>query len=121
MGTAAHMAPEQAKGAVVDKRADVWAFGVVLYETLTGRRPFEGSDVSEVMAGVIKSEPDWDALPEALPTGLNVYLRGCLRKAPKQRLQAIGDMRLAMEGAFELPGSGSRSSRATRPADSRRS
>ena len=120
MGTAAYMSPEQARGSVVDRRADIWAFGVVLYEMLTGRRPFEGSDVSEVMAGVIKSEPEWDALPEDLPLGLNGYLRRCLHKEPKQRLQAVGDMRLAMEGAFESPRSSSSIGRAIRPADSPR-
>ena len=120
MGTAAYMSPEQARGKVVDRRADIWAFGVVLYEMLTGRRPFEGADVSEVMAGVIKSEPEWDALPDDLPLGLSGYLRRCLNKEPKQRLQAMGDMRLAMEGAFELSSSASRISRAIRPVDSLR-
>ena len=103
MGTAAYMAPEQAKGKVADKRADVWAFGVVVYEMLTGRRAFEGGDVSEVMAGVIKSEPEWDALPSELPPALLTYLRRCLEKDPRERLRDIGDVRLAMAGAFDLP------------------
>ena len=103
MGTAAYMAPEQAKGQVADKRADVWAFGVVLYEMLTGRRTFEGGDVSEVMAGVIKSEPEWDLLPTELPPALGTYLRRCLQKDPRERLRDIGDVRLAMAGAFDLP------------------
>ena len=105
MGTAAYMAPEQAKGKVADKRADVWAFGCVLYEMLTGRRTFAGDDISEVMAGVIKSEPEWDALPRELPPALGTFLRRCLQKEPSQRIQAIGDMRLAMEGAFETTAS----------------
>ena len=103
MGTAAYMAPEQAKGKVADKRADVWAFGVVLYEMLTGRRAFEGGDVSEVMAGVIKSEPEWDRLPKELPPALVTYLQRCLQKDPRERLRDIGDVRLAMAGAFDLP------------------
>ena len=101
MGTAAYMAPEQAKGKVADKRADVWAFGVVLYEMLTGRRAFDGSDISEVMAGVIKSEPDWDALPTALPPALVTYLRRCVQKDPRERIRDIGDVRLALAGAFD--------------------
>ena len=105
LGTAAYMAPEQAKGKVADKRADVWAFGVVLYEMLTGRRAFEGGDVSEVMAGVIKSEPDWDALPTELPPALGTYLRRCLQKDPRERIRDIGDVRLAMAGAFDVPAS----------------
>jgi serine/threonine-protein kinase len=95
------MAPEQAKGKVADKRADVWAFGVVLYEMLTGRRTFEGGDVSEVMAGVIKSEPEWDLLPAELSPALGTYLRRCLQKDPRERLRDIGDVRLAMSGALD--------------------
>ena len=101
MGTAAYMAPEQAKGKVADKRADVWAFGCVLYEMLTGRRVFDGGDVAETLAGVIKSEPKWDALPTELPPALGTYLRRCLQKDPRERIRDIGDVRLAMEGAFE--------------------
>ena len=101
MGTAAYMSPEQAKGRGVDKRTDVWAFGCLLYEMLTGRRTFAGADVSEVLAGVIKSEPNWEALPPELPVALRTFLRRCVQKDPRQRVQAIGDVRLAMEGAFE--------------------
>ena len=103
IGTAAYMAPEQAKGRVADKRADVWAFGVVLYEMLTGRRAFDGGDVSEVMAKVITLELEWDALPTALPPALVTYLRRCLQKDPRERIRDIGDVRLAMAGAFDLP------------------
>ena len=103
MGTAAYMAPEQAKGKVADKRADVWAFGVVLYEMLTGRRAFDGGDVSEVMAKVITLELEWDALPTALPPALVTYLQRCLQKDPKERIRDIGDVRLAMAGAFDIP------------------
>ncbi len=101
IGTAAYMAPEQAKGKVVDKRADVWAFGAVLYEILTGQKPFVGDDVSTTLARVIEREPDWDALPSNLSPVLATYLRRCLAKEPKQRIPDIAAMRLAMEGAFE--------------------
>ena len=103
IGTAAYMAPEQASGKTVDKRADVWAFGVVLYEMLTGRRPFVGDDVSKTLARVIDREPDWSALPKNVPVVLASYLRNCLQKNPKRRIRDIGDVSLAMEGAFETP------------------
>ena len=101
IGTAAYMAPEQAKGQPVDKRADVWAFGAVLFEMLTGAKPFVGDDVSETMARVIDREPEWDTLPDRVPPGLSNFLRHCLLKNPKKRVRDIGDVRLAMEGAFE--------------------
>ena len=101
IGTAAYMAPEQASGKAVDKRADVWAFGAVLYEMLTGTRPFVGDDVSKTLARVIDREPDWGALPKNVPPVLGAFLRGCLEKNPKQRIRDIGDVRLAMEGVFE--------------------
>ena len=101
IGTAAYMSPEQAKGKVVDKRADVWAFGAVLYEMLTGARPFAGDDVSETLARVIDREPDWAALPDNVLPVLSTFLRRCLHKNPKKRIRDIGDVSLAMEGAFE--------------------
>ena len=101
IGTAAYMAPEQAKGKVVDKRADVWAFGAVLFEMLTGARPFAGDDVSETLARVIDREPDWAALPDNVPPVLNNFVRRCLQKDLKKRIRDIGDVSLAMEGAFE--------------------
>src|SRR5262245_29034538 len=87
LGTAAYMAPEQARGRVVDKRADIWSFGVVLFEMLAGRRLFQGEDVSETLASVIKEEPQWELVP------LNVHrlLRSCLERDPKRRLRDIGD------------------------------
>ena len=100
LGTAAYMSPEQAKGRTVDKRSDVWAFGVVLYEMLSGKRAFPGDDTSEVLAGVIKSELNWSGLPELSPLVAS-FLRQCLKKDPKQRLPDIAAMRLALEGAFE--------------------
>ena len=101
MGTAAYMSPEQARGKPVDKRADIWAFGAVLFEMLTGKRAFEGEDVSVTLADVIRSDVSWEKLPSDLPPGLTTYLRRCLQKEPSQRIQAIGDVRLAMDGAFE--------------------
>jgi serine/threonine protein kinase/WD40 repeat protein len=103
LGTAAYMSPEQAKGRVADRRSDIWAFGCVGYEMLTGRRAFDGSEIAEVLAGVIKSEPDWQALPADVPPVVRVCLQRCLRKDARQRLRDIGDFRLALDGAFELP------------------
>jgi eukaryotic-like serine/threonine-protein kinase len=97
IGTAAYMSPEQARGRPVDKRADVWAFGVVLYEMLTGRRAFEGDTISDVLAKVIEREPDWTALPASTPPRLRELLGRCVRKDPKTRLQAIGDARVRIE------------------------
>ena len=97
LGTATYMSPEQAKGRPADKRADVWAFGVVLYEMLTGRRAFEGEAISEVLAKVIEREPDWTTLPASTPPRLRELLRRCLRKDPKTRLQAIGDARVQID------------------------
>jgi Tol biopolymer transport system component len=99
LGTAAYMAPEQARGKAVDKRSDIWAFGCVLFEMLTGRRPFEGSDVSDIMASVLKSEPQWTMLPAATPLLLRRLLVRCLEKEPRQRLRDIGEARIALEGA----------------------
>ena len=102
LGTAAYMAPEQARGKPVDKRADIWAFGCVLYEMLTGRRAFDGDDVTMVMASIVKSEPDWNALPAETPDAVRTVLRGCLQKDPRRRIRDIGDVRLALDGAFAV-------------------
>ena len=101
MGTAAYMSPEQAKGRPVDKRADIWAFGCVLYEMLTGQRPFAGDDVSDTLAAVLRADVDLDALPDATPARLRQVVRRCLQKDRKQRLHDVTDLRLAMDGAFE--------------------
>jgi hypothetical protein len=92
MGTAAYMSPEQARGKPVDKRADIWAFGVVLFEMLTGKPLFEGETVSDTLAAVLKEEPDWTRVPAKVRR----LLQACLQKDPKQRLQAIGDWRLLL-------------------------
>ncbi len=101
MGTAAYMSPEQAKGKRVDKRADVWAFGAVLYEMLTGTRAFAAEDVSETLAYVLAKEPNWEALPAHTPAALRQVLKLCLEKDTERRVRDTGDVRLAMEGAFE--------------------
>ena len=101
MGTAAYMSPEQARGKPADRRADIWSFGAVLFEMLTGRRAFQGRDASETLAAVIQSVPQWEALPAETPPRVANVLRRCLVREPTQRVQAIGDVRLAMEGAFE--------------------
>jgi serine/threonine protein kinase len=103
LGTAAYMAPEQARGRAVDKRADVWAFGAVLFEMLTGARAFPGEDLTDTLAAVVRAEPNWTLLPPGLPATLGVYLKRCLQKDPKQRIPDIAAMRLALEGAFETP------------------
>jgi hypothetical protein len=92
MGTAGYMSPEQARGKPVDKRADIWAFGVVLYETLTGQRLFDGETVSDTLAHVLTKQPDW----EQVPAKVRRLLQACLQKDPKQRLQAIGDWKLLL-------------------------
>jgi serine/threonine protein kinase len=99
IGTAAYMAPEQARGKAVGRRADIWAFGVVLYEMLTGRRLFSGEDASDVLAAVLRQEVDWTALPVDTPLSVRRLLRRCLEKDPKRRLGAIGDARFDLEDA----------------------
>jgi serine/threonine protein kinase len=106
LGTAAYMSPEQARGKAVDKRADIWACGCVLFEMLTGRRAFDAEDVSLTLAEVMKSEPDWVALP-TVPLAVLTCLRQCFKKDPRQRLRDIGEMRLALDGALEIPSVGS--------------
>ena len=101
LGTAAYMAPEQARGRAVDKRADVWAFGAVLFEMLTGARAFPGDDLTDTLAAVVRAEPNWTLLPPGLPSTLVVYLKRCLHKDPKQRIPDMAAMRLALEGAFD--------------------
>jgi serine/threonine protein kinase len=97
LGTAAYMAPEQARGKPVDKRADIWAFGAVLYEMLSGRRVFGGDTVSDTLAAVLTSDPDWSALPATTPPGVRRLLRRCLEQDVKRRLRDIGDARLELE------------------------
>jgi serine/threonine-protein kinase len=100
LGTAAYMSPEQARGKPVDKRADVWAFGCLLYEMLTGQGAFIGEDVTTTLARVIEREPDLSTLPRHLPPTIRGTLALCLQKDPEKRLHDIGDVRLALAGAF---------------------
>jgi serine/threonine protein kinase len=97
LGTAAYMSPEQARGKDVDRRADIWAFGVILFEMLTGKRLFDGETASDTLAGILKSEPEWDQLPDDLPFQVNRVLRRCLAKDPRQRLRDIGEARVRLE------------------------
>ncbi|MCM3875679.1 MAG: protein kinase [Thermoanaerobaculia bacterium] len=97
LGTAAYMSPEQARGKPVDKRADVWAFGVVLFEMLTGKRLFQGETVSDTLAAVLRDPVDFGKLPPSTPPSVRVLLERCLERDPKQRLQAIGESRIALE------------------------
>jgi serine/threonine protein kinase len=97
LGTAACMAPEQAKGRAVDKRADIWAFGVVLYEMLTARRLFDAEDVSETLAAVLTRDTELTAMPADIPPRLRTLLGDCLVRDPKQRLRDIGEARRALD------------------------
>jgi serine/threonine-protein kinase len=103
LGTAVYMSPEQARGKAVDKRADIWSFGCVLYEMLTSRRAFDGEDVTETVGAVIHKEPAWNLLPPTTPAAVRVALQRCLEKNPKQRIRDVGDVRLALRGAFDAP------------------
>ena len=103
LGTAAYMSPEQARGRKVDKRTDTWAFGCLLYELLTGKQAFGGEDVTDILASVVKSEPDWEALPAATPPSIRQLLRRCLQKDRTQRLHAAGDARIEIEQALRKP------------------
>ncbi len=104
LGTASYMSPDQARGKKVDRRADIWAFGVVLWEMLTGRKLFEGDTVSDVLASVLKEAPDLDALPQDTPPALRRLLARCLERDPKNRLQWIGDARLDLAEAQNSEG-----------------
>ncbi|HUF47769.1 MAG TPA: protein kinase [Vicinamibacterales bacterium] len=112
LGTAAYMSPEQARGELADEQSDVWSFGCVCYEMLTGRRAFKASTVAETMAAVLRADVDWTALPVGLSPLVREFLVRCLARDPAERLHAIGDMRLAIEGAFDravAPAAGARS------------
>ena len=103
LGTAAYMSPEQAKGKAVDKRTDIFAFGAVLYELLTGKRAFQGETISETIARVLMGNPDWEVLPQDTPIIIRSLLRRCLQKDSNRRLQHIGDARIEIEEGLEEP------------------
>ena len=103
IGTAAYMSPEQAKGKVVDKRADIWAFGAVLFEMLTGRKLFEAGDVSETLASVLLKDPDVSGMGRNVPQGIRTLLRRCLVKDPNERMRDIGEARIGLREAARAP------------------
>ena len=101
LGTAAYMSPEQARGKTVDRRADIWAFGCVLFEMLTGKVVFCGETITDTLAAVVRGDPDWEMLPTNLPRGVRKVLQQCLAKNPRKRLHEIADVTLLMESAIE--------------------
>ncbi len=103
LGTAAYMSPEQARGKAVDKRTDIWAFGCVLYELLTGKQTFHGEDVTDILAAVVRAEPDWQALPAATPMKVRDLLRHCLQKDKRLRLRDAGDAQIEIQEALAAP------------------
>jgi serine/threonine protein kinase len=96
LGTAAYMSPEQAKGKVVDRRADIWAFGCVLFEMISGKQTFSGETLTDTLAAVVRAEPEWETLPPSTPDSIRRLLRRCLTKDPKQRLRDIGEARIVV-------------------------
>ncbi len=111
VGTAAYMSPEQARGRPVDARTDIWAFGCVLFELLTGKKLFPGETITDVLASVVRADPEWNALPETTPPSIRRLLKRCLQKDPNDRLHHIGDARLEIrevggETPMAVPGSG---------------
>jgi eukaryotic-like serine/threonine-protein kinase len=103
VGTAAYMSPEQARGQAVDKRTDIWAFGCVLYEMLTGCASFLGPTITDTLAAILEREPNWSPLPRTTPASIHRLLRRCLEKDPKRRLRDIGDARIDLDGATASP------------------
>jgi serine/threonine protein kinase/Tol biopolymer transport system component len=103
LGTAAYMSPEQARGKAVDKRTDIWAFGAVLYELLAGKQAFTGEDITEILAAVVKAEPDWTALPATVPGKVRDLLRHCLQKDKRLRLRDAGDAQIEIQDALSAP------------------
>ena len=120
LGTAGYMSPEQARGKVVDRRTDVWAFGCVLYEMLSGRRLFDGETVTDVLGAIGHRDPDWTALPPNLPPAIRSLLEHCLRKDLNRRIQSIGDARIAIEEYLEHPAGHTGVAAPSAPAPSKR-
>ena len=107
LGTAAYMSPEQAKGRLVDRRTDLWAFGCLLYELLTGKRAFRGDDITDTLTAIMRDEPDWSALPPDTPEPVRRLLRRCLQKDARQRMRDAGDARLDLDSTERIAVSGS--------------
>src|SRR6185295_5113702 len=97
LGTADYMSPEQAKGKVVDKRSDIWAFGCVLFEMLSGKQPFAGETLTDTLASVVRGDPDWEQLPSTTPVAVKRLIQRCLEKDAKRRLRDIGDARFELD------------------------
>ena len=116
MGTAAYMSPEQAAGQVADKRSDIWSFGVVLFERLTGQRLFTGETVSHVLASVLKTDPNWALLPGSTPGPIRRSLRRCLEQKPKRRLSDMGEALVHLEEAATAPAEAPSGAAPTAPA-----
>jgi serine/threonine protein kinase len=106
LGTAAYMSPEQARGKTLDRRAEIWSFGCVLFEMLSGKPVFQGETVTDTLAAVLSQEPDWGRLPTATPAAIRRLLGRCLQKDVKRRLQAVGDARIEIEEALAAKDSG---------------
>ena len=103
IGTPAYMSPEQSRGKPIDKRSDIWSFGCIMYQMLTGQLPFEGETATDTLARIIEREPDWEALPQETPTNIRTLLRRCLEKKPQQRLQDIGDAVIEINETLNVP------------------
>src|SRR6476619_6296884 len=97
LGTAAYMSPEQANGRAADKRCDIWAFGCVLFEVLSGKRPFDGEDVSDTLANVLNVDAEWSALPAETPAAIRTLLQGCLTKDRRRRVADISTALFVLE------------------------
>ena len=120
LGTAAYMSPEQARGRPVDRRADIWAFGCVLYEMLTATRAFAGEDLTDTFAAIVRGEPEWSTLPAETPPAIRQLLRRCLEKDPKERLPSIGSARLEIKDVMASSSSSGFAVAATQPVARRR-
>ena len=115
LGTAAYMAPEQARGRAIDRRVDVWAFGCILFEMLSGTRPFDGETVTDVLSAIVSRDPDWTALPEQTSVEIRKLLHRCLEKDPRRRLRDIGEARLICENPHTGDVAGAPAAPARRP------
>src|SRR5262249_33449143 len=103
IGTAAYMSPEQARGQNADRQSDVWAFGCILYEMLTGKAAFAGDTITDILATIVRAEPDWNALPAGIPSRVLLLLKRCLKKDRTQRLRDLGDAVLEIDTKEEAP------------------